>query len=548
MTRDFEKKIYRGDCKHVLAYLIDNGVRVDLIYLDPPFNSNRVYNMIFNGGGLDAQQKAFHDMWVFNEKARQLVFNFENTVNSLDLPEAFKAFIMSWVKFLEMGNAADSRLLNYLMYMTERLVLLKNILKPTGSIYLHCDPTASHYLKIIMDGIFGSDNFRNEITWKRKQDKHNLASKKMGNICDTILWYAISKNSIYNKQYMPYTEEYIKKFYKHKDSKGTYRLLPCTNESGGNKKYNFRGITRAWRFSPENMERKYQAGLLQRSGDNSPWQYKKYLHDAKGIALDNLWLDIKAIRGKRNKRDYPTEKPIELLRRIILASSKPGDLVLDPFCGCGTTVEAAIKPYDGMMKGDMGGQARRWIGIDISGVACDEVKARIKEETGQDIKIVESNPDTFAEYDRLDPYEKQDWLVRRGGGFPNPRKSGDGGVDGELTIHLGDNNFGKAVFSVKTGAQAAPAMIRELKGTMQDFSADMGFMILDKEPSDAMVIAADKAGKIEYNHETPNGVFTGTFNRVQILTAEEIMDGKTFMHPPTLQQKKNETKTQARLI
>ena len=155
--------LYRGDCKLALDKLINQGVRVDLIYLDPPFNSNRTYSMIFKG--IKAQQKAYHDMWQFSHRTTQLLLDFNSELDGWDLDDGFKDFIKNWLNVLSQGSRSDQGLLNYLMYMTQRLVRMKRILKPTGSIYFHCDPTASHYIKVIMDGIFGRKNFRNEIVW-----------------------------------------------------------------------------------------------------------------------------------------------------------------------------------------------------------------------------------------------------------------------------------------------------------------------------------------------------------------------------------------------
>ncbi|MYC54900.1 MAG: site-specific DNA-methyltransferase, partial [Chloroflexi bacterium] len=215
--------------------------------------------------------------------------------------------------------------------MALRLRAMRRVLKDTGSIYLHCDPTASHYLKLLMDAIYGQKNFRNEIIWKRRQDTHNLAKKHMGKIHDTILWYAHSRKSDYRIQYLPYEEEYLRKMYSKSDKKGRYRLLPCTNEAGGNRPYEFRGLTRAWRYTKQNMQSMYDQGLLYQATPTSPFQYKKYLADAKGVPIQDLWGDIPAARGIEHL-GYPTQKPLALMERIIRASSNEGDTVLDPFC------------------------------------------------------------------------------------------------------------------------------------------------------------------------------------------------------------------------
>lgn len=169
-------RLYRADCKTIIDSLIAEGVKVDLIYLDPPFNSNRTYSMLFHHDGVTAQQKAYHDMWDFTDSTRQLVLDFRTELEKWELADAFKRFMLLWVNMLEQSTADEKKLLNYLMYMTQRLVLLKKVLKPTGSIYMHCDPTVSHYVKVIMDGIFGFRNFRNEVVWKR-MSSHNDAKR-----------------------------------------------------------------------------------------------------------------------------------------------------------------------------------------------------------------------------------------------------------------------------------------------------------------------------------------------------------------------------------
>ncbi len=255
----------------------------------------------------------------------------------------------------------------YLAYMAIRLLECHRVLKPTGSIYLHCDPTMSHYLKALMDCIFGEDNFRNEIVWKRRQDTHNKASKTMGASHDTILWYGDYNQAVYRKQFTDYDERYLKTHYKHEDGRGKYRVLPCTNETGGNVRYNFRGLTRAWRFNAERMEQMHDGGLIVQLTDGGPFYYKKYLEDAEGVPLQDLWLDISPARGNEQV-GYPTQKPLALLDRIIKASSNEGDVVLDPFCGCATTCVAAER------------LGRQWVGIDVSFKAYDLVRERLTRE------------------------------------------------------------------------------------------------------------------------------------------------------------------------
>ena len=259
--------------------------------------------------------------------------------------------------------------MNYLIYMAIRLMEMRRLLKSAGSIYLHCDPTASHYIKLLMDSVFGRSRFRNEVIWKRRQDTHNLATKSMGAAHDTIFWYGDWRDSEYRRQFTPYDKSYLKSHYRHKDSRGLYRMLPCTNETGGNVQYDFREVFRAWRFKPETMQRMFDNDLLIQLNAEGPYYYKKYLADAAGVPLQDVWFDIPPARGKE-RTGYPTQKPLSLIERIIMASSDPGHVVLDPFCGCATACIAAQRLQRG------------WVGIDISAKAADLVQSRMRDDLG----------------------------------------------------------------------------------------------------------------------------------------------------------------------
>ena len=270
----------------------------------------------------------------------------------------------------------DKNTAAFLCFLSVRLLEMHRILKPTGSIYLHCDPTASHYIKTCMDAIFGKENFRNEIVWKRRKDTHNLASYHMGRIHDIIYYYVKSSESMYHIQYTPYDPDYINSHYKYEDLRGKYRLLPCTNEKGGNKPYLFRGIRRAWRFSEQTMNDMDKSDLLVQLTSGGPYYYKKYLSEAKGVPLQDLWSDIAPVRGA-DSTGSPDQKPLALYERIIKASSKEGDLVLDPFCGCATTIIAANN------------LKRRWIGIDRRVDARYHIITRLMGLTRKDREYVE---------------------------------------------------------------------------------------------------------------------------------------------------------------
>ena len=554
-------RLYRADCKVIIDDLKKEGIKVDLIYLDPPFNSNRTYSMIFDHGGFTAQQKAFHDMWDFTDRTRQLVLDFREELEKWDLPESFKDFMRAWLKILEGGNADDRKLLNYLMYMTQRLVLLRDLLKPKGSIYFHCDPTASHYIKVIMDGVLGRRNFRNEVIWKRTS-AHSSA-KRFGPIHDVILFYTMGSKYVWNAVYQPYDDDYIENHYRHKGPLGRYRVSDLTGAGvrSGESGKPWRGYDptekgRHWAVPrkafpdlPKSvidaLDELDKRGRIQwpkkprGKGPGQP-QFKRYLHEMPGQKAQDVILDINPL-SKQERLGYATEKPVPLLKRIIKASSNEGDLVLDPFCGCGTTVEAAHCLN------------RKWIGIDISGDAIDEIKDRMAElgvYEKQHYKVLEGSPDTMTEYNRLNPYEKQEWLVRRLGGLPNPKKSGDKGKDGDMTFHMGTDNdgndlWGRIIFSVKTGRQRSPAHVRELRGTMNNEKAHMGVLIVDVEPTEGMEKAAAEAGRFKY--QPIDKLPPKSYDRIQIVTSYEVLDGARLFCPPTLQAVKQYRKAQLKM-
>ena len=543
-------RLYRADCKTVIGGLIHEGIKADLIYLDPPFNSNRTYSMLFKQNGVTAQQRAYHDMWDFTDQTRQLALDFRSELEKWEIAQSFKEFILVWVNILEQGSSEDKKLLNYLMYMTQRLVRLEKVLKQTGSIYMHCDPTVSHYVKILMDGIFGRDNFRNEVIWKRTY-AHNRA-KRWGPIHDVILFYARGKFT-WNRVLQAYDPDYLDTNYTKEDDRGRFQDISLTGPGSrdGSSGRPWRKIhpgSRHWELPPDRslpdwfvfpdcysgMNCQERLDVLDRQNliywpqkGETP-RFKRYAIVAKGNPVQDMIVDVRPA-GKKERLGYETQKPVKLLERIIASSSNDGDLVLDPFCGCGTTIEACHL------------LGRHWIGIDISGPAVDEIEARLAKH-GQYRKthfdILEGNPETMTEYNRLNAYEKQDWLIRRLNGLPNPRKSGDRGIDGDLDIHLGVDKkgidqWGRVIFSVKTGKQRKPEHVRELMGTMRSERAQIGVLILDVEPTEKMEESAKKAKTISYQ-QRPD-MPPKEFDCVQILTAYEIIEGAKFDCPPTMQ-------------
>jgi len=344
------KTIFTGDNLPIMRGI--NSESVDLIYLDPPFNSNANYAAPI---GSQAAGAEFKDTWTLDDVDNAW----------LDLIET-KYPALNRVIHAAMTNSDKS----YLIYMAARLLEMKRILKDTGSIYLHCDPTMSHYLKLVMDAVFGKGNFRNEVVWQRTS-AHN-DSRRFGKVHDTILYYAKGNSTTHNGQYQPYSDEYLKR-YKHTDENGKRfldRNLTAGSLSGGGYQYEWNGITKIWRCPITTMQEYHKSGKLYYTRNGTP-RLKQFLDDMPGVPVRDVWIDIPPINSQAKERvGYPTQKPVALLHRIIEASSNKGDVVFDPFCGCATTCVAADRLQ------------RDWIGIDISGKAAELVVERIKADQG----------------------------------------------------------------------------------------------------------------------------------------------------------------------
>lgn len=352
-----DNSLYEMDNLDVLRGM--NGETVDLIATDPPFNKKR--NRAASAGRYEDAWRWADAPFFRKERPDQWLWQPVHRI-WLDQIRDENQALFQVIESTRLTQDDDTAA--FLCFLGVRLLEMHRVLKPAGSIYLHCDPAANGYIRMAMDAIFGAENFRNEIVWLRRQDRHNLARLQLGAAHDTIFWYAKSKSAKYNIQYTPYSDDYIKKAYNKFDERGQYRTLPCTNETGGNKPYEFRGITRAWRFSSDHMERLYQDGMLVQATPTSPFQYKKYLADADGVKIQDVWTDVSGTRG--NERiGSPDQKPVALYERIIRASSNLGDLVLDPFAGCMTTIIAAKE------------NGRRWVGIDRRPDAREHVVCRL---------------------------------------------------------------------------------------------------------------------------------------------------------------------------
>ena len=513
------KALYYGDNLSVLRDRIPDE-SVDLVYLDPPFNSNASYNVLFkeqSGEQSPAQIKAFTDTWEWTQESertfeQEIILNPTTPHNVKDMIEAFRQFIGS--------NA----MMAYLVMMTPRLVELRRVLKTTGSIYLHCDPTASHYLKILMDAIFGPHNFKNEIVWKRSS-AHSDA-KACGRTHDIILLYAKDSSKFtWNKQYQSYDPSYIKSHYRYKTGNGRiYRTdnLTATSLSGGGYEYEWNHVTRIWRCPRETMERLHKEGRI-RYTRNGVAEYIRYLDEMPGVPLQDLWTDIPPINSQSKERlGYPTQKPQILLERIIVASSKEGDVVLDPFCGCGTAVAGAEK------------LKRQWIGIDITHLAVALMKSRLKTAfgiaPGKDYEVVGEPVDAgsaraLAEQDR---YQFQFWAMSLLEAFPREqfKRGADRGIDGLVYFIDGPRRTtNKAVVQVKSGKVSSPH-IRDLKGTVEREKAALGLFITLEEPTRDMRTEAVSAGFYR------SDVWQKDYPKIQIRTVGELLQGRGFEVPP----------------
>jgi site-specific DNA-methyltransferase (adenine-specific) len=521
-----ENTLFYGDNLDILRnYLIDECV--DLIYLDPPFNSNRNYNVLFKDEhGLDseAQIVAFEDTWHWTVAT-------EHTYH--DLITHGPDRVVSIITALR-TSIGTNQMMAYLVMMAVRLIELHRVLKPSGSLYLHCDPTASHYLRIILDTIFGPNMYANEIIWKRAdtvKGNSGQGSKIWGTNTDTILFYRKSYSNTFNPSYQEYTEEYLKKYYRfvEPDTSRRYRLVSMMGPGGsakGNPQYEVMGVTRYWRYSRQKMQELIDAGMVVQTSPGTVPLRKLYLDDGKGVAVQSLWDDIPAMGATAGERlGYPTQKPLALLERIIQASSNPGNVILDPFCGCGTAVAAAQK------------LGRKWIGIDITHLSIALQKYRLQEMfPGVKFQVIGEPEDLGAarQLAQDDRYQFQWWalsLIRAkplGGqeGSKTGKKGSDKGIDG--IINFVDDAGGKSkrvIVQVKSG-HVKSGDIRDLVGTVQREQGAIGVFITLEPPSRDMKTEAASAG---FYHSIGWGK---DYPRVQILSIAELLQGAEVKMPP----------------
>lgn len=509
-------KLYFGDNLEILReHIADESI--DLIYLDPPFNSKRGYNLLFKtpkGHDSDAQITAFDDTWHWGEQA-ELEFSELLHQSNTDVAE----MIQSLRRFLK-----ESDMMAYLTMMANRLVELHRVLKSNGSLYLHCDPTASHYLKIVLDAIFTDGYFENEIIWRRQNAK-GLAFTRFASNHDVILKYAKSKERVWHPQYKDHDPEYIETFYRfvEPETGRRHRLADLTNPNKDrpNLTYEFLGVTRVWRWTKERMQKAYNDGLVIQTKPGGVPQLKRYLDEQEGTPVDDIWDDILSIQAQSTERlGYPTQKPLALLERIIQASSNKGDIILDPFCGCGTAVHAAQK------------LERDWIGIDITHLAVSLIEKRIKDAFPGISFEVHGTPkdvDGARELAQRDKYQFQWWACSLVNAQPyqGKKKGADSGIDGLIFFQDDETSTKKIVVSVKRGETVTRTMIADLKNTVEREKAEIGLFVTLAEPTKPMVTEAASAGF----YESP---YMGAFPKIQILMIADLLSGKAKPNYPDL--------------
>ncbi|HEX6037962.1 DNA methyltransferase [Longimicrobium sp.] len=543
--------LYYGDNLDVLRRHVPTE-SVDLVYLDPPFNSNQDYNILFaerDGARAAAQIKAFEDTWEWNAESASA---YEELVESG--PTAVALVMRAFRTFV-----GESNMMAYLAMMAPRLVELHRVLKPTGSLYLHCDPTAGHYLKLLLDAVFGPMHYRNEIVWRRT-GSHNSA-KKFGPVHDTIHFYTKSARYKWNSLTRPHLKGYVDTYFNKEDARGRYRSQTLTgagtrNGASGSEWRGYDPTTRGrhWAFPSalvdefglkdlgmhERLDFLQREGLLSPSEVDGLPEYRQYIHHSRGAKLQDVWAyqpytqgtlygtdspiddDVRWLgkRGDPERLGYPTQKPVGLLERIICSSTNAGDVVLDPFCGCGTTIDAAQR------------LGRAWVGIDITHLAINLIRTRLRDvyRGEADFQIIGepvSLPDAVA-LAKQDRFQFQWWALGFVGARPADEKRGpDRGIDGRLFFHDERGKKGKTkqiIFSVKSG-HVGVRDVRELSDVVRRESADIGVLLTLESATKPMRTEAASAGF--YNSAW------GRYPRIQILTIEQLLAGARVDYPMT---------------
>ena len=508
--------LYYGDNLDILRrYVPDESI--DLVYLDPPFNSNATYNILFleqNGTKAEAQARAFEDTWKWGPEAQVALEGSVEGGGQLSLAmQSFHTLL------------GHSNMLAYLAMMAPRLSELRRVLKASGSIYLHCDPKASHYLKLLMDAVFGASGFVNEVIWKRTRTPKRQ-TLGFGGVHDTIFCYIKGDKALFHHQWVPLSEERVQQHYGNVEA-GTERryMLDNFSQAGAGPARCFGGqwmeppAGKHWIWGQDRIDQAWAEGRIVITSGGTP-RVKRYLDESLGEAIDDVWYDIPPINSQAAERlGYPTQKPEALLERILLASSNEGDVVLDPFCGCGTTIAVAQR------------LGRPWVGIDITYAAISVIKKRLNDTYGEAISYgVIGEPKSLPDARQLaseDRYQFQWWALDFVGARPVEGKKGaDKGIDGRLFFH--DDDSGKAkqvIFSVKSGGVNV-GDVRDLRGVMDREKAEMACVITLENPTRPMKVEAVGMG----SYKSPWGT---SHPRMQILTVAELLEGKKLDRPPS---------------
>lgn len=521
-------KLYFGDCLEILKKLHQEHPQgfIDLIYIDPPFNSKRNYNILFEEADLKdtkAQKEAFADTWSnisykdTLEQIKDLDLDLNHFLDSLDRTRISKSSVA------------------YLTTMAIRIHYMHKALKDTGSFYLHCDPNMSHYLKIVCDLVFNSRNFRNEIIWKRASTvKGNFGqgAKFFGPSTDSILFYTKSEDYRFHQPFTEYSDEYLRKFYKHVEPETgrRYQLISMIGPGGaakGNPSYEVMGVTRYWRYSKEKMADFIARGLVIQQKQGSVPRKKQYLDEGKGVAVQSLWDDVEALSASaRESLGYPTQKPEALLERIIEVSTNKGDVVADFFCGCGTAVAVAQR------------LKRKWIGVDISHLAIGLIEKRLVGAYGKQIKKtyeIHGLPKDIASARQLAQsteqgrFKFQDWIIETMlGGVHNPKKTADGGWDGHLTFDVPNHKKEVVLIEVKSGGVNVKNL-REFIHVVEKQKASMGvFVCFEDEVTKPMLLEAKEHGYYRKD------LFGAAYDKVQVITVEGLLEGEGIRMPDIL--------------
>lgn len=525
-------RLYYGDNLDVLrTHVRDESV--DLVYLDPPFNSNAGYNLLFKsakGNGADASIRAFDDTWTWGDASRNALMDIDGGTNR-PLQVMMRA----------MHDAlGDSPMMAYLAMMAVRLVELHRVLKGTGSLYLHCDPTASHYLKLVLDAVFGAENFRNEIIWKRTF-AHGNVSRGYGDVTDTIFFYSKTKRFIWNQLYTRMSAAKAGEVYSQSDPDGR-RWQSVTLRNPGvrpNLHYPYtasNGVIyhphpNGWSCNIERMTRYDRENRLHfPKKEGGALRLKMYEDESRGARLQSLWDDIPPLSANAQERlGYPTQKPRALLERIIAASSDPGGVVLDPFCGCGTAVDAAQK------------LGRRWIGIDVTHIAIGMIEDRMRSGYPGIAFETIGVPRDLASAERLaadDPHQFQQWVSWQVGGYPRDKKGGDKGVDGWFNYLAARGRIETGVISVKAGDIVNPNMVRDLGRVMERDRHRFGLFVMKGLPTKGMRDEAASQPIVDTEF--------GRFPALQFVTLAELFMGLKPKLPPLISPVKRATRVEMR--